>query len=237
MKKNLVGILLILVFAFPWQTFAQDEGGGGGFGISGLEIGLNASGILSTIAVDYSNFYKLKPGFSTGLFVKYSIADPIAVSLGLNYSQRGAKKIDPTLVYYANSPIISDNRMDFIFNSIEVPLLAHIYINPGSDMLMKVIIGGATDFSQKAYTLSYNTTKPEGMKSLPYKTVDDISPRIKGVSFSGILGFGVEIPADPVIISTDLSYRMGFKNMNNVKGNPYFYNNFLALSISAAYKF
>lgn len=228
MKKIFVGIFLIFLLSAP--KFIRAQG-------LGLEVGGSLNPLLSTIAVNYSNFSGLKTGYSAGLFVKYNVVDIMSVSLGLNFSQRGAKNIDPFLVYSPYSPLIDTrNKVNFIFNSLETPLLVHIYFADLVGMKLKALVGATADFSQKALAVTYHDYQPYNYFNLPYKTVDDISQRIKGTSFGTLLGVGAEIDASPLVISANLVYEMGLKNMNNVVANPYFYNNYFGISLMISYK-
>ena len=228
MKKILLSVFLVLITTYIVDIKAQI--------LSNLDVGITASGVKSTIAVDYSDFYNWKTGFSTGLYVKYRLADPIAISLGTIYSRRGAKEINPHLVYSDESPYAdTENRMDFIFNSIDMPLLAHIYITSGGSLELKVITGFSADFNKVAYTQLFNENQTDFLITIPYKTVDDISDRIMRTSFSGVLGVGADIDAAPIVLGLNLSYQMGLKNMNNVNGGQFFYNNYLALTLNVGY--
>jgi len=228
MKKIFIGVFLIFLLSAPKLIRAQGLG---------LELGGSVNGLFSTIAVNYSDFNGLKTGYSAGLFVKYNIANVLGVSLGVNYSQRGAKNVDPFLVYSSYSPLIDTrNKMNFIFNSVETPLLLHVYFADLGGLKLKALIGGTADFSQEALAVTYHDYQPYEYFNLPYKTVDDISNRIKGTSFGSLLGVGTEIDASPLVISANLVYEMGLKNMNNVVASPYFYNNYFGISLMISYK-
>ncbi len=202
--------------------------------LSNFEFGAKLSSSLGTIAVDYTNFSKLKPGYTMGIFAKYAIADPLSVSLGFDYAQSGAKMIDPYLVYSDGSPLVIDeNRMDFSFNTISMPLLFNFLVNPDGGIGIKAIAGSAMNFINKANSITYNTVKVD--EDMPYITSNDITDRIKGTSFMAILGVGALVDADPIMINADLSYQMGIKNLNNVRGNPYFYNNQIVLSLNIGF--
>lgn len=228
MKKLFIGIFLIFLLSAP--KFIRAQG-------LGLELGGSVNGFFSTIAVNYSDFYGLKAGYSAGLFVKYNVADVFGVSIGANYSQRGASDVNPYLVYSVYSPLVDTrNKMNFIFNSVELPLLFHVYFADLGAMKLKALVGGTVDFSQNALSVTYHDYQPVEYLKLPYKTVDDISNRIKGTSFGSILGMGVEVDASPIVFSANLVYEMGLSNMNNIVANPYFYNNYFGISLMISYK-
>jgi len=228
MKKLFIGIFFILIFVNPKLSRAQGLG---------LEVGGSVNGLMSGIAVNYTDFSDLKTGYSAGLFVKYNIADALGISLGVNYSQRGAKNIDPFLIYSPYSALIDTrNNMNFIFNSLEMPLLFHVYFADLTSMKLKALVGGTADFSQNAFSVTYHDYQPYENLTLPYKTDDDISQKIVGTSFGTIIGVGAEIDASPLVISANLVYEMGLKNMNNVIASPYFYNNYFGISLMISYK-
>jgi len=202
--------------------------------LSNLEFGANLGTSLGTVAIDYTDFSKLKPGYTYGIYARYAIADPLSVSLGLNFSLQGAKEIDPFLLYSEQSPLVlEENRMDLLFNSLSLPLLFNVLINPESSLGLKVIAGSSVNFLNKARTLSYNQTKI--VNDMPYQTTNDVTDRVKRTTYMGIIGVGTQIDADPIIIGADLTYQMGLRNINNVIGNPYFYSNQIVLSISIGY--
>ena len=227
MKKNLLGIFLILLVGSHGLIKAQGRG---------LEVGASVNATFSTIAVNYTNFYGLKTGYASGLFVKYNLDGVIGVSLGFNYSQKGARNIDPYLVYSKYTPLVTENKMNFIFNSLEMPLLLHFTFADLGGMKLKALMGGTADINLNALSVTYHDVQPYEYFNLPYKTVDDISARIKRTTYGTLLGVGTEIDASPIVISANLVYEMGLKNMNNVKSNPYFYNNYFGLNIMVSYK-
>jgi hypothetical protein len=210
MKKTFTFILGIL---FLSNIFAQD-----------IKFGVKAGFIGGCIA-DEDYWSKPAPGYNIGLFAAYYVQDAIGVSIEPSIAKIGANKINildfyssasPKLYDYSTGEAITYDHHNLRLTMLELPVLVHYKIDMGS-MGVRFFAGPSLDFILKGKVISYKKDVVAGDSY--FKDIiseDEVTDRLEYYDFSGVVGLGVDMELDPIDLSIDLSYKHGFKNINNM---------------------
>lgn len=120
MKREFLAIMLV---AFTFSVAAQNPKGH--FSVKPMT-GLN----ISHFGSPAYDVYKAKCGFIGGAEVEYSLNNWLGLSLGLMYSQQGAKIEGGVVMYDATSYSVSELKGKLKCSYLNLPIMANIYI-PG----------------------------------------------------------------------------------------------------------
>ena len=175
-----------------------------------------------------------KAGINAGVFVEFKVMDLLSVSFEPMYLQQGSNKINPQLFYSELSPLlIGLDRTNVRLNSISLPLLINVTL-PSDGFQPKVFGGVSIDLYKWAYTYNKHTFTVNGIEKTSV-TQDNITERVNKSSVSGVLGAGVVKKMDPLILSVDLRYMIGLKNINAVENFPLLNNSTFALTLGIGF--
>lgn len=134
-------LLLFVVCMFYWGSLAaQSAEPDGRYFFDGdkkFSGGIVAGMNVSTVARDNFGGYHL-PGLNAGAIVYWRFATPVAMSLELLYSQKGAKGVNTSYSPYAGSYY---EKYTMRLNYVEVPLILHYFISP------RYQIGGGASYN------------------------------------------------------------------------------------------
>jgi hypothetical protein len=232
MKRKLLLFSVCFVFAANY-LIAQNSGSGGDL-LSrfdfGVKMGLNSSRLL----VESAHFTAPKIGFQGGVFAEFRIIDAVSVSFEPMYMEQGANDINPQCFYSIFSPLLTGlDRMDVRLKSISLPLLVNAVI-PSEGLQPKFFAGASFDLYNWAYTYNRHIFTYNSVEK-PSVTRDDITDRVKQLGISGIVGAGIVKKMDPLVLSVDLRYMIGLRNINNVPDYPLLNNSTFALTLGIGF--
>jgi hypothetical protein len=197
---------LLAAFTMVNHTKAQNL-------MAGIKGGMN----YSSVSLDYFDTYDFRLGNNLGIFAQFQSSSlPFKIAAEVQYSKIGANNIDPTLVYYRESPLLDMpiQKSHFIFNSIEAPLMLKFELPLLNDLNPHAYIGGAYNYIFSAY--NRNEFEENQINDA------EITQRIKANDYSALVGLGGSINMEQFAITYDLRYRMGLNTINNVVGYPQF---------------
>jgi hypothetical protein len=217
MKKTFT---LILSFLFLLNIYAQDIK----YGIKG--------GFISSCIANEDNWSKPGAGFNVGLFASYYLSEELGVSFEPAFSRFRTNNIQILDLFSKSSPKLSTSYLgddgiiytneiaydhhNLSFTTLDLPVLVNFKMNMGG-MGIRFFAGPSLDFILKSKIISYRKEVVTG-DQLHYEIAseEDITDRFEYYDFSGVAGIGVDLELEPVDLNIDLSYKQGFKNINNV---------------------
>lgn len=209
MKKSYI-IALAVVGALLFTLVSPAKG-------QSLKVGAKGGYNVSTVALDYTKIYDFRGGYNGGIFGEYQFEGmPLSVALEAHFMEYGANNIEPTLIYYSESPFLDMplEKSHFRFRSIEVPLLVKYHLPFLEAVSPGIYVGPSYNYLFQ----TDNLNEFEGDET----STADIDERIMNQDVAGIAGLSGEIDMAPFAITFDVRYRMGFRNLNNVSGYPEF---------------
>lgn len=211
------------------QGLSQD-GGSSPIGY-GVKIGASMSDFVDHFDAKYSSF---QPGVSAGVFGSYKVMDMLSVSLDLLYAQKGARKLDQSVIYDTQGPLfdadyISKVETNVLLQSAQADLRANIILPLGNDAIVhRLVIGDS-------FGWIFNATATNDRKVLlgNYSTVskDNITERFARFDNAAFIGLGVDLDVSSYAVSIDFDYRPGLFNINNVEHFAPFSSNSYNLTI------
>ena len=236
-------ILFVLMAIVCWTADLMAQNQTGKLSIKPMA-GVNFSG-FSNAAID---IYRMKVGLTGGAELEYGINPWLGLSLGLMYSQQGAKidgSFDATVIDENGNRWLTKTQMDgkLKCNYLNLPLMANVYIPTVSGLAVKagVRVGILTSDKMSAdvmlamININYASNTFEyidGAKLnqlMTYKT--DISDVCKSVDFGIPLGVSYEYKN----IVFDARYFFGLTKIDKTDNPDSARNQYL--SITLGYKF
>ncbi len=172
---------------------------------------------LNSFNQNFEKITKCKFGLAGGGFFQYQVLDYLAASVEVLYIQQGAVDVEPTLIYFPNSPMLIVNdepknvKTNITLHNIDIPVLVNYTFNSS-----KIFIGGAISTNLKAeatnrvfYEMNNGPTKVTISK-------DDVTSRFKYNDYAVIIGGGINFEAGAYVCTLDIRYRAGLTNISNV---------------------
>ncbi len=203
---------------------------------------------VSDLSVDEDVNYKSKVGFTGGVEAEYGVTPWLGVSLGVMYSQQGAK-FESTLEEYG----VDDNgrKVAAMLNLkgklkadyVNVPLLANFYVWKGLAIKTGLQVGFLVNDKENGTVIMAGTTVPDFDK-ITYEDISNPSSNyfISGFGFEGsdicksvVFGIPVGLSYEYKNITLDARYYFGLTRMDDVEDDAAAHNR--CLSITLGYKF
>ena len=203
---------------------------------------------VSDLSVDEDVNYKAKVGFTGGVEAEYGVTPWLGVSLGVMYSQQGAK-FESTLEEYG----VDDNgrKVAAMLNLkgklkadyVNVPLLANFYVWKGLAIKTGLQVGFLVNDKENGTVIMAGTTVPDFDK-YTYEDIPNPSSNsfISGFGFEGsdicksvVFGIPVGLSYEYKNITLDARYYFGLTRMDDVEDDAAAHNR--CLSITLGYKF
>ncbi len=220
--KNLIRISIVLfLISIATESFTQR------YCIKG---GMNLSNMLMKDNDDnYSDEFKMKPGFHLGGTVEFPISEMISFETGLLLSTKGFR-LDEKETSGSNT---YEYKLNLNLLYLDIPVTAKASFDVGDTKIYGIFgpyIGiGLTGKSKSEYTYDGETeTDEEDIKFGSDEDEDDF----KRFDFGLTIGGGVEIKS----IQIGLSYSLGLANISLYTDNGFKINN-RVLGISVGYIF
>lgn len=218
--KNIIKIsCILLLISFGTHSFAQTFG---------INAGLNLSNLLAKDNDEnYSNDFKMNPGFHVGATVNFSISKLFSLESGLSFTTKGSRMSEKYSdiyttyeykeklnLYYLDIPIVA--KATFNLKKINIYATFGPYIGLGlwGNMKIKYTMNGET-----------NTNK----ETLHFGSGDD---EVKRFDYGLIGGAGIGYKA----FQFGITYSLGLANMSNYTDDGSVVKN-RVLGISAGYMF
>lgn len=217
MKKVTAILAIVCICVSGIKVSAQD-----------IKFGVKGSLLTSTVNAKESGVYNLRSGFEIGAYGQYNLTDELGVSFEPAFAMKGANKIDPLIVYSAESALLWDeiNQVEYGFlqhdlslSVIELPVLVQLNLDMG--MGLHIFAGPSFDFILKAehFYEREDEDRPEDFYR-DYGNEADITDRFAYYDFGVVVGTGIEIEADPLDIRVQIKYRYGVSDINVVENKP-----------------
>ena len=203
---------------------------------------------VSDLSVDEDVNYKSKVGFTGGVEAEYGVTPWLGVSLGVMYSQQGAK-FESTLEEYG----VDDNgrKVAAMLNLkgklkadyVNVPLLANFYVWKGLAIKTGLQVGFLVNDKENGTVIMAGATVPDFDK-ITYEDISNPSSNyfISGFGFEGsdicksvVFGIPVGLSYEYKNITLDARYYFGLTRMDDVEDDAAAHNR--CLSITLGYKF
>ena len=234
MKKTIL-LLLIVVSFYSLKAQESSESSSPGKIFIGAKIGYGITNYESTLKAE-TNFAKMSyDNLSYGILAGYKLNGLISFQLEGNFAQYGARKIIPTYIYSAQSPLLAPygttstvDHVDMDLFTIDVPLTIKLSLKEGD--FAPYVYGGVNcginvlGKSSIVRKISYNEVTD-------YRTsTDDITARIIKNEFAPIVGCGAVVKLFKLSFFGDIRYKYGFTNLSNVDNNLGFTNSALWVS-------
>ncbi len=202
MHRRLLGLGFVLAFALgPAQLDAQ-----------GITIGLKAGVNIADLAIDESGTSvstDTRTVVALGPFVEFELGGIFSVQPELLYSQKGASFSEPGI------------DLTFKLNYIEVPVLLKARLSPpGSPVRPSVYAGPVVGLESKCEVEGSAEGVSANIDCAEFAELSEgeVDIQTKSVDFGLALGFGVDIPAGPVVVVGDVRYTLGLTDVNDVTG-------------------
>jgi hypothetical protein len=235
MKKTIL-LLLIIVSFYSLKAQESSESSSPGKKIFiGAKIGYGITNYESTLKSE-KDFAKMAyDNLSYGILAGYKLNSLISFQLEGNFAQYGARKIIPTYIYSANSPLLvpigttsTVDHVDMDIFSIDVPVTIKLSLKEGD---FSPYIYAGVNYGINVLGRSYIVRKITYNEVSDYRTsTDDITARIVSNEFAPIVGCGAIVKMFKLSFFGDIRYKYGFTNLSNVDNGLGFTNSALWVS-------
>ena len=204
--------------------------------VVGAKGGFNYSNIATN-----STCYDLRTGYNTGLSFEYKPIGslPISVVLEGHYLTYGSNKIEKRLLF-DEEEILDDywfnefyKNTNVRFKTIDIPLLIKFHIPVLNKFSPSIYVGSSFAYIIKADAIQEYEIVVDQTSENEY----DITERVAGSAFTGIVGLGSKIDISAIAITLDVRYRMGLTDLNNYVGKANFKSNSVHIMFGVAYSF
>lgn len=216
-KINKKGFLLLfllfsLIPALFTQLYAQETSTNKEDMYVGVKFGYSSSAFHNHY---YERTSEEKIGYSAGVFLNYGITGFLSVSAEALYVRQGARDLAPEYIFVENNTV--NNKIinsNITSHTIEFPVFINYPIFLSETIIPKVYIGGA--YNLNIYSESHNYLFESGLGIIS-EHFQDVTPRFVYHDFAAIAGGGVNVIYGDFVLTFDLRYRMGLKNINNTE--------------------
>jgi Outer membrane protein beta-barrel domain len=239
MKKTIL-LLLIVVSFYSLKAQESSEASSPGKIFIGAKIGYGITNFESTLKSE-TKFAKMAyDNLSYGVLAGYKLNSLISFQLEGNFAQYGARKIIPTYLYSAQSPVLAPigtnsvvDHVDMDLFSIDVPVTIKLSLKEGD---FSPYIYGGVNYGINVYGRSSIVRKITYNEVSDFQTsTDDITARIISNEFAPIAGCGVIVKMFKLSLFGDVRYKYGFTNLSNVDNGLGFTNTALWVSVGALF--
>ena len=216
MKK--ITIIIMLLCVFFHNTRAQEE-------LSyGPIVGVNMASLNKSFLTPVSN-YNL--GYMVGGNVSYRIMDIIGVSFSTAYATMGGNDIDLNYIAFPTENIMNYQRADVFMHTIDLNLLANIYIPLSFGPIKPKALLGAGNAYNLGTFIGKEVDGPYGVETI--FSTEDRTERFTYYDISVVGGLGVDMEIMGFNTSIDARYRIGVLDINNTAPKPELYHSSFAL--------
>lgn len=196
LRFSLIIILFLSIVSLNSQAF--------NVGIIG---GYNENELIYKESLPDSLESEKSSGFSIAVLMEYFEYEFVAFQTGLRFSQTGGILIDnrdPSLEIYA--PLKTETNLLYLY----IPLTLKLSTKTNPDIYGKASLEGGFLLSAKA-----KYYYPEGGER-----EEDISSRISGYNYNGLLGIGASYKIDNVLILVEANWSQGLASINESSDAP-----------------
>ncbi len=216
-NKKWVQIFAIWISVIaPYCARGQDTGGEH----DGLIVGAKLGPSLNQFSQPGSFI-----GFNVGAFAKYPLLDFLHARIEVLYSLQGGKienyvnNYDENLIYFPNLSTVTHINPYVTFSTVEVPLLLELGLPElkGGAIEPKLILGGSYGFAFSAYehyTKQFTFTDGTTVNSAYQR--DNVGSHYYQHTYSLIAGMGINYHLGKRTFSTEIRYRQGLNQLNQV---------------------
>ncbi|MGC9341322.1 MAG: porin family protein [Bacteroidales bacterium] len=220
--KYLIRLSIVLIICtMSTELFAQN------FGIKG---GLNLSKILAKDNEDdYSEYYKMKPGFHLGPTAEFPLADRLSFETGLLLSTKGYRISEEET--YDGETYKLEGTANLLY--LDIPLNSRAWIDLNG-MKIYGVFGpylGIGLSGKSIYKYTYDGQTETDEEDIAWGSDED-NDDVKRLDFGITIGAGIEI----YYFQIGLTYGLGLVNISAYTDNSSLIKN-RALGVSVGYKF
>ena len=215
--------LFILVSFFPFTTFSQ---------IFGVRGGLNLSNMLMKDKdYDFSEDFKIKPGFMIGPTADFSISSVLSIETGLLLSTKGYKHSYKG-TYYKGGSYESNTKLNLLYLDIPIIMKGNYSISEQTYLFLAAgpYIGIGLTGKIKSESIS-NGEKETDSRDMEWGS-DKENDFLKRLDYGLNFGAGVEFNS----IQIALSYGLGLANISTYTDDDVKIKN-RVLQFSLGYRF
>lgn len=224
----------MLIFTlFTFQGKAQEGDAAGGGGKKNISFGAKAGLNLSSLTSDYVNLPDVKVGYQFGAFAKLSVLPAVSVEMDVLYARFGSSSLTPEKVYTPGSVGTANIvKSQVALNTLEVPVLANIYILELGGSKIRAIVGPEMNFYLSSIAMD---TRKDAIGEMKSSTV--VSGSFQSCDFAVVAGIGMDFQIGNHKLGTELRYRSGITPVNIIRSSSFKDFGLNALSLNVVYNF
>lgn len=173
-------------------------------------------GVNSTWFSDDAKFTTVSAatyGPQVGFNVQAKFMDLVGAGFQVFYATHGGKDVDPEYLTFDNAYANSIDEQTITMHTIDLNLVANIYLFDGKGANGKYILGISNAYHIKAIA---GNTSEIGLLDTDRNVKNDYTDRFEHFDFALVTGFGSEFTIFGKTFTAETRYRYGLTDINNV---------------------